>query len=92
MKIGDKVKWTSQAQGRWKEKRGILIAFLGPDDDAYDFLPTGLPKSRFKGQRTSLNRRALAEVPRGGKSTLSDYYAPRLADLRLDEEGEQHAN
>ncbi|WP_243015167.1 hypothetical protein, partial [Brevibacillus borstelensis] len=72
------------AKGSWKEKRGILIAFLGPDDDATDFLPAELPKSRLKGQRTSLNRRSLVEVPRSGRSTLSDYYAPRLADMNVN--------
>ncbi|WP_309479417.1 hypothetical protein [Brevibacillus agri] len=81
MQIGDKVKWASQANGIWKEKRGVLRAILGPDDDVYDVLPPGLPKSRFKGSRRSLNRRALVEVPRGGKSKLSDFYAPYLSVL-----------
>ncbi|WP_301171052.1 hypothetical protein [Brevibacillus nitrificans] len=84
-KLGQKVKWSSQAQGRWKEKRGTLKMILEAEQDAVAHLPLGLPKSRFKGERYSENRRALVEVPRGGKSILSDYYAPRLSSLQLDE-------
>ncbi|MGG3884322.1 hypothetical protein [Brevibacillus panacihumi] len=92
MKIGDKVRWTSQSQGSWKEKRGTLKMIVEAEQDATVHLPLGLPKSRFKGERYSQTRRALVEVHRGGKSNLSDYYAPRLTALELDEEGQQHAN
>lgn len=87
MKVGDKVKWSSQAGGVWKEKRGTLIALLAPEQDALKMLPSELPKSRFKGERFSENFRGMVEVPRGGKSSLSDFYAPRMSALVLNEEG-----
>jgi len=58
---------------------------LEAEQDAAAHLPLGLPKSRFKGERFSENHRALVEVPRGGKSIISDDYAPRLSALELDE-------
>jgi hypothetical protein len=56
-------------------KTGTVIAILEPNEDAAKFLPASLPKTRFKGDRISSNRRALVAVPRASGNGC-DYYAP----------------
>jgi len=73
--IGQTVTWTSQSQGSAKTKTGTVIAIVEPGEDARKHLPAGLPKTRFKGDRFSTNRRALVAVPRASENGC-DYYAP----------------
>jgi len=78
---GDTVKWESQSGGYWKKKEGKLIGYCQAEKDAKQFVPKGTPVSRIKFQSKSPFERAIVEVPRGGKSTISDYYAPRVSHV-----------
>src|SRR5690606_12473619 len=94
-KPGDIVEWTSQAAGSGKTKRGKVLAIVKKGETKeFDFLK-GCPGSRVKfttiGFSIALSRfnRAVVEVPRGGKSRLCDYYAPRIEWLRKVEDGDE---
>jgi len=82
LKRGTLVTWESQAGGYTKRKVGTILAFIPKNEDGYQelfkiFFPEfRLPPSQIKGQRYSQSARYLVEVPRGGKSKLSDYYTP----------------
>ncbi|KLU62347.1 hypothetical protein CEB3_c13910 [Peptococcaceae bacterium CEB3] len=79
-KNGDLVTWTSQAGGVEKRKTGTFIRVVGKNEDAFAGL--GIKANRRKGQQYNMvSVRALVEVPRSGKSVLSDYYTPRLEAL-----------
>lgn len=85
MKIGDQVTWKSQAGGRWKEKTGKIIAILKPEENARPILEAigiTFPSNRVKFQSHSELHRAIVEVPRGGRSKLTDYYSPRITQLK----------
>jgi len=73
--VGKVVTWTSQSQGSEKTKTGTVIAIIEPGEDARKYLPAGLPKTRFKGDHFSTNRRVLVAVPRTSGNGC-DYYAP----------------
>jgi len=73
--IGQTVTWTSVSQGVVKTKTGTVVAIIEPGEDARKYLPPGMPKSRFKADRFSGNRRALVAVPRVSGNGC-DYYAP----------------
>lgn len=87
MKIGSTVTWESQAGGSWKTKTGKVIAVLPKYESAkglLDFLD--VPASRIKFQLSSEIERVIVEVHRGGKSKLTDLYAPRPSQLKVLEE------
>ncbi|RKN86773.1 hypothetical protein [Paenibacillus ginsengarvi] len=84
MKIGDVVTWKSQAAGVWKEKTGEIVGFIKPEEDARNILQkfdVKYPSNRVKFQSLSELDRVLVEVPRGGRSNISDYYAPRKSQV-----------
>lgn len=82
MKVaGSKVKWVSQSGGYWREKEGTLLGYAQANVDAMQWVPKDTPVSRVKFQAKSEFERAIVLVPRGGKSKLSDYYAPRPSML-----------
>ncbi|SFJ64180.1 hypothetical protein SAMN02799624_05325 [Paenibacillus sp. UNC496MF] len=86
MNIGDKVTWKHHAKGKHKDLTGKVIAEIAPDEDGFTklFLVDKLSLSRIqfeKGVKTY--RRLLVEVERGGKSTLSDFYAPNADSVKL---------
>ncbi|MCL6557757.1 MAG: hypothetical protein K6U74_02945 [Firmicutes bacterium] len=92
IKVGDVVKWKSQAGGIEKEKQGIVVAFVPKGTrGAYKVLAkvlgietNNLPKSRIKFQDINIAYdRAIVEVRRGGKSKVADYYAPSVNLLRI---------
>ncbi|MVP00378.1 hypothetical protein [Paenibacillus lutrae] len=87
MKVGDKVKWTSQSNGRTKEKRGTVHAVVAPDVNAVtSLLKTGISRTQIKYDAWySPKLRYIIAVPRGGKSVLMDYYCPRPAALELED-------
>lgn len=78
VRVGDKVKWTSQAQGSFMEKEGTVLAILPAGEDATRFLPAGAKKSHIKFQPKSAIYRALVEVMSGAKHDIPNYYAPRM--------------
>lgn len=81
LKPGDIVTWTSQASGVEKTKTGKVITDIKPGKYIVEVLKrsglTDIPCSRIKASSISYIPRVLIEVPRGGKSKLCDYYAPR---------------
>lgn len=92
VQVGDLVKWTSQANGNAKEKRGKIVARVEKGDDGWKALRAIVPKFsdsqvKFKGYNM-VSDRYIVEVPRGGKSKLMDYYAPPVSWVQLD--GESH--
>ncbi|MEY9096326.1 hypothetical protein [Paenibacillus sp. RC84] len=85
-KVGDKVKWTSQAGGSTKEKRGTVYAVLTPNANALRQLPVDMrPAQRKFDTHYTPYVRYIVAVPRGGKSVLTDYYCPRPAALEIDD-------
>jgi hypothetical protein len=72
--VGTQVSWQSQANGTYVEKRGKIIAFV--DASELVMLPPRVLRSHFKGELFSTRPRYLVAVPRGGKSKITDYYAP----------------
>jgi len=71
MKVGDKVKWSSQAQGKWKTKEGVVTRIV----------PTG-KLANLKPSNTCLPRDHESYVVKVGKKL----YWPRVAALKLVEE------
>lgn len=87
--IGDKVKWCSQSNGGYKDKRGTVHAVVPSLKNARMFLPQGMRASqrKFDTMITNYDRYIIA-VPRGGRSELVDYYCPRPSMLQADVSGE----
>lgn len=84
MNIGDKVRWTSQAGGSTKTKEGVVHAVVPPHRSARSLLPAVLAKSQKKFDTDYSDRtRYIVAVPRGGKSTIVDYYCPQPGLLKL---------
>jgi len=87
MNPGQEVFWVSQSQGTTTKKRGRVVGTVGRSKSAFNLLPEGLPKSRIKFQEFNLTgTRVIVEVPRGGKSKLSDFYAPYASMIKLVED------
>jgi len=92
LKAGDKVTWTSQSGGSTKRKTGILLGSVEAKESGFAALNqfkgnelfASENRSKIKFQDTNIvYNRAIVEVPRGGKSVLSDYYAPSVTLVRL---------
>jgi len=82
IQVGDTVTWESQAMGRWKVKRGTVIALVPAGVHIAEIWPEALklPKSRRKwSDDVSKFDRAIVEVPR---KKVPLYYAPRLSWLK----------
>lgn len=92
--VGTKVTWSSQAGGTRRQKTGVVAAIVEVGENPFKMRGVGellenTPKSRIKfdgGERKLV--RALVEVPRGGKSLLSDFYCPYASLLRIVEGGD----
>ncbi|MGF7032393.1 hypothetical protein J2T17_003316 [Paenibacillus mucilaginosus] len=84
IQVGMQVKWTSQTQGVSKEKFGTVYAIVEARKNAFGALPLGLTRAQIKFDTPFAgHKRYIVEIPRGGKSTKSDYYCPRMTDLQL---------
>jgi hypothetical protein len=84
--VGAEIKWVSQSGGMQKEKRGKLIGTIIKGESGFRVLnkATGLEwygiTARVKFQDTNVvSDRYLVEVPRGGRSVLTDFYAPQMS-------------
>lgn len=83
MKKGQLVTWKSQSQGVTKQKTGTVIGFIEKGQNGHVLIPPGTKNSRIKFQSVNeVGRRVLVEVERGGKSVLSDFYAPYESQLK----------
>ncbi|TCL40022.1 hypothetical protein EV210_101222 [Anaerospora hongkongensis] len=77
IRVGDYVRWTSQAGGYAKTKEGDVIAIIPKLDDASKYIPPGAPRCRMKFQYVNMAfDRVLVSVRR--KSGSYDYYAPSI--------------
>ncbi|MFB0841808.1 hypothetical protein [Paenibacillus oleatilyticus] len=91
--IGDKVKWSSQAQGSEKEKRGTVHAIVPADANVRPYLPEGIARTQQKFDTIhAAYQRYIIAVPRGGKSQLVDYYCPRPNLLQIDDSPESEGD
>ena len=84
IKVGDYVKWESQAQGCYVIKEGTVIALLAPGEDAFQHLPAGVKKTHIKFQSRSQIERALVKVIKSKKKDIAHYYAPRISMLNRE--------
>ena len=81
IKVGDQVRWISQASGGYAEKQGQVLALIPPGVDASQFLPADVMKSHIKFQNKSTNERALVRVMAGKNKDIPHYYAARVSAL-----------
>jgi hypothetical protein len=56
VKVGDRVKWRSQANGNWREKKGTVVAIVPPLADAKSCIPPNAGY-RMKKQKTGVPRK-----------------------------------
>lgn len=85
---GDTVQWVSQAQGSEKVKRGTVHAVVPARYNPNLYLPRDITRSQIKFDGSNANyTRYIVAVPRGGRSTVTDYYCPKPGALEkvLDE-------
>lgn len=77
--IGDRVRWTSQAGGHAKEKRGEVVAIVPAGTDARDVVPRDLSDGPMDAYG----------LPRGEESYIvrvkRSAYWPRACHLKKDE-------
>lgn len=76
MKVGQKVRWTSQSCGSWVEKRGEVIAEIPAGDSAMSHVPDTAKKSHIKFSDVSTKDRVLVAVPAGNDGKITHYYCP----------------
>ena len=87
-KAGDKVAWTSQAQGSWTAKSGTVVADVPAGESAMRHIPSGTKKSRSKvdKDKSSIDRVLVAVPAKDGK--VIHYYCPRRSVLVAQENEE----
>lgn len=78
MKIGDEVKWTSQAGGFSKEKVGKIVALVPAGDSALDHVPEGLRSDNIS---TTLGRKEDSYLVQLGDS--KEVYWPLVGKLKV---------
>lgn len=77
MKIGDTVKWTSQAMGCEKTKTGKVISEIHAGESAMNKVPKDAKTSHIKlGSDKSIHDRVLVAVPEGKDGNITHYYCP----------------
>lgn len=83
LEAGTQVTWESQSQGSWKVKSGRVIGYIPAGADPFELYPQlkEARRSHIKFSRVSASPRYLVAVPRGGRSTATDYYAPLATRL-----------
>lgn len=93
-KVGDTIRWASQAGGGVRVKRGRVIAILPSNGDLHGAVPKGTKPSHVMGAGRSLSVRYVVEVPYAGKDTgshvLPRYYAPLVSTIDGDSDSRGH--
>lgn len=83
VRVGDKVTWTSQSGGSWKEKTGEVIAEIPAGESAMRHLPDYIKKSHIKFCKDfSTYDRVLVAVPSGKDGKITHYYCPIKSSLK----------
>ncbi len=86
-KAGDKVAWTSQAQGSWTEKHGTVVVDIPAGKSAMQHIPSGTKKSHSRiDKNISSIDRVLVAVPAGKDGKITHYYCPRKNVLTVKED------
>lgn len=85
LKIGDKVRWESQAQGSWTEKNGTVIAEIPAGESPMSHIPKTAKKSHIKFDEISKRDRVLVAVPAGKDGQITHYYCPSKRILLMQE-------
>lgn len=83
---GTPIQWESQSGGYYKQKKGIVIAFIPPGENAEKYLPSGTLRSHIKFQNRSSIPRVLVKVMTGVNSDIETFYAPRASMLEVIKE------
>ena len=88
LKVGDKVEWTSQSNGRSKRKIGNVVMVLGSNDSPLRIAENVFPDHRRMFDGPSIppgyGKAYLIEV-RDGKTSKPKLYMPYPKHLRLCE-------
>ena len=85
IKVGERVRWMSQASGGYAEKQGQVLALIPPGVDASQFLPADVMKSHIKFQNKSTNERALVRVTAGKNKDIPHYHDAKERALEKSE-------
>lgn len=80
---GTPVQWESQSGGYYKQKKGTVIAFIPPGENAEKYLPSGTLRSHIKFQNCSSIPRVLVKVMSGANLDIETFYAPRAAMVEV---------
>lgn len=76
MKVGQKVVWTSQSGGSFKDKYGEVIAEIPAGESAMAHVPSTAKKSHIKFSDISTKDRVLVAVQAGKDWQITHYYCP----------------
>lgn len=76
MKIGQKVRWTSQSGGSYTEKHGEVIAEIPAGESAMAHVPSTVKRGHIKFGDVSTKDRVLVAVPAGKDGQIMHYYCP----------------
>ena len=83
MKVGQKVRWTSQSGGSYTEKRGEVITEIPAKESAMAHVPYTAKKSHIKFDTDrSMCDRVLVAVPAGKDGQITHYYCPLKSMFR----------
>lgn len=83
MRIGERVRWISQAKGSWAEKFGTVLAEIPAGESARQHIPADAKKSHIKFDKDiSMIPRVLVAVPAGKDGSIIHYYCPGRSVLK----------
>jgi hypothetical protein len=93
LKVGDKVKWASQAGGVWKDKEGVVVAVIAGGRDSGERAnaeikartQAGTHRSAFGGGWARDHESYVVEVRQGGPKSKPVLYWPVASKLRKDD-------
>lgn len=76
MRIGQKVRWTSQSGGSYTEKSGEVIAEIPAGESAMAHVPNTVKRGHIKFGDISTKDRVLVAFPAGKYGQIIHYYCP----------------
>lgn len=76
MRIGQRIRWTSQSGGSFKEKSGEIIAEIPKGESAMAHVPGTVKRGHIKFGDVSIKDRVLVAVPSGKDGNITHYYCP----------------
>lgn len=76
MRIGQRIRWTSQSGGSFTEKSGEIIAEIPAGESAMSHVPDTAKRGHIKFGDISTKDRVLVAVPAGKEGKITHYYCP----------------